>query len=133
MDGNYLTVFNKLKWFAKCLPFAWFLRLLGGRHIELRGAPYRLFALLGLLPSCLQKIKGLAKWPSYAWFSRLLGGHHVELLRAPYRLFTSFTGAIWRREGDSNPRYGFPYTRFPSVRLQPLGHLSICCSYYLSQ
>ena len=30
----------------------------------------------------------------------------------------------WRREWDSNPRYGFPYTRFPSVRLQPLGHLS---------
>src|SRR5262249_15849412 len=28
----------------------------------------------------------------------------------------------WRREWDSNPRYGFPYTRFPSVRLQPLGH-----------
>src|SRR5579863_2911495 len=31
---------------------------------------------------------------------------------------------VWRREWDSNPRYGFPYTRFPSVRLQPLGHLS---------
>jgi len=22
----------------------------------------------------------------------------------------------WRREWDSNPRYGFPYTHFPSVR-----------------
>src|SRR5215468_2275647 len=31
---------------------------------------------------------------------------------------------FWRREWDSNPRYGFPYTRFPSVRLQPLGHPS---------
>ena len=31
----------------------------------------------------------------------------------------------WRRERDSNPRYGFPYTRFPSVRLKPLGHLSV--------
>jgi hypothetical protein len=30
----------------------------------------------------------------------------------------------WRRERDSNPRYGCPYTRFPSVRLQPLGHPS---------
>src|SRR4029453_18636260 len=29
-----------------------------------------------------------------------------------------------RREWDSNPRYGFPYTRFPSVRLKPLGHPS---------
>ncbi len=32
--------------------------------------------------------------------------------------------SAWRREWDSNPRYGFPYTRFPSVRLQPLGHPS---------
>ncbi len=32
---------------------------------------------------------------------------------------------VWRRERDSNPRYGFPYTRFPSVLLQPLGHLSV--------
>src|SRR5436305_11708561 len=30
----------------------------------------------------------------------------------------------WRRERDSNPRYGCPYTHFPGVRLQPLGHLS---------
>ena len=32
---------------------------------------------------------------------------------------------IWRRERDSNPRYGFPYTHFPGVRLQPLGHPSV--------
>src|SRR5581483_4829577 len=31
----------------------------------------------------------------------------------------------WRRGRDSNPRYGFPYTRFPSERLKPLGHLSV--------
>src|SRR5690242_1477413 len=30
----------------------------------------------------------------------------------------------WRREWDSNPRWSFPHTRFPSVLLQPLGHLS---------
>src|SRR5258706_10628394 len=30
----------------------------------------------------------------------------------------------WRREWDSNPRYGYPYTRFPSERLKPLGHPS---------
>ena len=30
----------------------------------------------------------------------------------------------WRREWDSNPRYSLKYTRFPSVRLKPLGHLS---------
>ncbi len=35
-----------------------------------------------------------------------------------------FNALRWRREWDSNPRYGCPYTRFPSVRLQPLGHPS---------
>ena len=33
-------------------------------------------------------------------------------------------GLKWRRRRDSNPRYGFPYTHFPGVRLQPLGHPS---------
>ncbi len=32
--------------------------------------------------------------------------------------------AKWRREGDSNPRYGYPYTRFPGEPFQPLRHLS---------
>ena len=31
----------------------------------------------------------------------------------------------WRREWDSNPRYAFTHTRFPSVRLKPLGHPSL--------
>gem|GEM_PF-2831445 len=30
-----------------------------------------------------------------------------------------------RRGRDSNPRYGFPYTHFPGVPLQPLEHLSV--------
>src|SRR4030095_4659644 len=29
-----------------------------------------------------------------------------------------------RREWHSNPRWSFPHTRFPSVLLKPLGHLS---------
>ncbi len=33
-------------------------------------------------------------------------------------------GLKWRTEWDSNPRYLLQYTRFPSVRLKPLGHLS---------
>jgi hypothetical protein len=41
------------------------------------------------------------------------------------KLFLSLN-KIWRREWDSNPRYSFPHTRFPSVRLKPLGHLSGC-------
>ncbi len=35
----------------------------------------------------------------------------------------------WRREGDSNPRYGFwPYNGLANHRLQPLGHLSVSSS-----
>ena len=44
------------------------------------------------------------------------GGNSANSLHQP----------TWRREWDSNPRYGFPHTRFPSVRLKPLGHLSGC-------
>ena len=33
-------------------------------------------------------------------------------------------GNLWRRGWDSNPRLSFPNTRFPSVLLKPLGHLS---------
>jgi hypothetical protein len=40
---------------------------------------------------------------------------------------------LWRRERDSNPRYGFPQTRFPSVRLQPLGHPSGQGRHYIRQ
>ena len=31
---------------------------------------------------------------------------------------------FWRRGGDSNPRYGFPYARFRGEFFQPLRHLS---------
>jgi hypothetical protein len=34
------------------------------------------------------------------------------------------TGISWRTDRDSNPGDGHPPTRFPSVRLRPLGHLS---------
>ena len=35
----------------------------------------------------------------------------------------------WRRRRDSNSRYGCPYTHFPGVLLQPLGHLSVRSSH----
>src|ERR1700685_4636592 len=42
---------------------------------------------------------------------------------------SQFPCKIWRREGDSNPRYGFwPYNGLANHRLQPLGHLSVCFS-----
>src|SRR5687768_14206185 len=33
--------------------------------------------------------------------------------------------SVLRRRRDSNSRYSFPYTHFPGVLLQPLGHISI--------
>jgi hypothetical protein len=59
--------------------------------------------------------------------SRFTGFQHF---RAPERIVLVCPGrvvrrAIWRRGWDSNPRDGFPPTRFPSVRLQPLGHPSV--------
>jgi hypothetical protein len=53
--------------------------------------------------------------------------HVIDLYqRVCVRYLVGVKGAQrhWRREWDSNPRYGFPHTRFPSVRLKPLGHLS---------
>gem|GEM_PF-6407152 len=47
------------------------------------------------------------------------------------RLNASGSWLIWdvqtgqkRRGGDSNPRNGYPFTAFPVLLLQPLGHLS---------
>jgi hypothetical protein len=37
----------------------------------------------------------------------------------------SWTFIFLRRRRDSNSRYSFPYTHFPGVLLQPLGHVSI--------
>ena len=36
-----------------------------------------------------------------------------------------FIFLCWRRERDSNPRYNCLHTRFPSVRIRPLCHLSV--------
>ncbi len=40
--------------------------------------------------------------------------------------------AKWRRVRDSNPGYGFPHTRFPSVLLKPLGQLSAAEGKYIA-
>lgn len=44
--------------------------------------------------------------------------------RCPRKGLSWFRSMQWRRERDSNPRYGSPYTRFRGVRFQPLTHLS---------
>jgi hypothetical protein len=35
---------------------------------------------------------------------------------------------VWRREGDSNPRWVLAHSRFPGVRVKPLCHLSDQCA-----
>ena len=56
----------------------------------------------------------------------------LDTIRKP-RLISRSVGAFsWRRERDSNPRYGRPHTRFRVVRLQPLGHLSRFSHYIIS-
>ncbi len=48
----------------------------------------------------------------------------VPAVRIPL-CFSAISRTCWRREWDSNPRYdSSPYTHFPGVRLQPLGHPS---------
>src|ERR1700740_3739503 len=49
---------------------------------------------------------------------------NIAANRATAQKIVDWRRKSWRREWDSNPRYGFPHTRFPSVRLKPLGHLS---------
>ncbi len=65
--------------------------------------------------------------------------HEVRIIGSKNNLLQTLTAAAsvkpampgvrssvlkWRRRRDSNPRYGFPHTHFPGVRLQPLGHPS---------
>jgi hypothetical protein len=60
--------------------------------------------------------------------SKILWGgmwHNPRLLQKNKMMSVVYVSR-WRREWDSNPRYSFPHTRFPSVRLKPLGHLSRC-------
>ncbi len=65
-----------------------------------------------------------------AWRSKVLPKKDTQIsckafeCLIPELLYNLLIFEIWRRERDSNPRYGFPYTRVPGVRLQPLGHLS---------
>jgi hypothetical protein len=52
-----------------------------------------------------------------------LHGSSKALILAIYKL-----AGDWRRGWDSNPRLSFPNTRFPSVLLKPLGHLSVAAA-----
>src|SRR2546422_6928690 len=52
------------------------------------------------------------------------GGVFRLQLRSPPDLCGQAGSSLKRREWDSNPRWSYPHTRFPSVLLKPLGHLS---------
>src|ERR1700759_4001028 len=55
---------------------------------------------------------------------RALRSDGERMLHLRARTFAPIT-MNWRRDRDSNPGYACTYTRFPSVRLKPLGHLSV--------
>ena len=58
--------------------------------------------------------------------SKMKNGSTISLKPIIYgQTYSILPDNKWRRERDSNPRYSFPYTRFPGVLLQPLGHLSV--------
>ncbi len=69
----------------------------------LAGAP-------GVIQSCLLEEFARVEWAAIRSLGEGWRSH------VPY--------GTWRRGWDSNPRSSFPDTRFPSVLLKPLGHLS---------
>src|SRR5438034_8874391 len=58
----------------------------------------------------------------YRCFLPDLAGFSGSNCAAPLSL--QAVASLKRREWDSNPRWSYPHTRFPSVLLKPLGHLS---------
>jgi site-specific DNA recombinase len=61
-------------------------------------------------------------------FSKLeLEGRNLHYtLRKPFNVLVNLNEhPSWRRRGDSNPRYSFPYTFLAGKRFQPLSHFSI--------
>src|ERR1700689_1272779 len=61
------------------------------------------------------EIRSIASFLKYGGARNLDGGEWWS--HVPY--------GTWRRGWDLNPRLSFPNTRFPSVLLKPLGHLSV--------
>ena len=51
--------------------------------------------------------------------------YHAEALCAEANSYDFTKSENWRRERDSNPRCRCQHTRFPSVPIKPLSHLSI--------
>ena len=52
-------------------------------------------------------------------------GRSILELPAQMAEFVDYFNVIWRRGGDSNPRYGCPYSAFRVRRDRPLCHLSV--------
>jgi hypothetical protein len=81
-------------------------------------------------------LAALASWPGTPWSQRLWV-RALPPLAALLPVVAALVLALSqqsedydyskRRGRDSNPRYGYPYTRFPVAFLRPLGHLSGVC------
>jgi hypothetical protein len=79
------------------------------------------FAVVSMIPDFFL-FQAASAMVELVWMGRALT--NIAANRATAQKIVDWRRKSWRREWDSNPRYGFPHTRFPSVRLKPLGHLS---------
>ena len=98
----------------------------GALHSEIPECGRDYFAC-NSLPAALIRFASISEHGLAAWTPR--PDQLVEQPEAQPRLRMNVisqcrANGIWRRGRDSNPRYGFPHTHFPGVRLQPLGHPS---------
>ena len=63
------------------------------------------------------------QWAGNIFYAKIISQIQGEAWDMPGVKMTWFEG-VWRRDGDSNPGGAFTPTRFPGVRLKPLGHPS---------
>ena len=62
--------------------------------------------------------------PVQALKTKNLQVHNLQVYKILRQLSKKYC-LLLQRGWDSNPRYSYPYTNFPGLLLQPLGHLSI--------
>ncbi len=81
----------------------------------------------GIILSCIKHPDLLLRFEILRFFNAFLSlkpsGLESQAQKNPDTRLAESSGCL-RRERDSNPRYDHSHTRFPSVLLKPLGHLS---------
>jgi hypothetical protein len=84
-----------------------------------------LAALIPVNSHCHNAISSLAARACFFYLSALMKAPLSPYRQIKKRLDGAFYCIYLRRLRDSNPRYGYPYTNFPGLLLQPLGQVSL--------